>query len=55
MRLYYSTKGKVRINVPKHTEGILEAEAEDMNGISETLAANHLFQLREDVGTLTPV
>ena len=55
MRLDYSTKFKVHITMPNHIEGILEAAAEDMNGISETPASNHLFQVREDGSTLAPV
>ena len=55
MRLYYGTKGKVHITMPKDIEGILEAEAEDMNGITESPSANNLFQVQEDGGTLKPV
>ena len=53
MRLYFSTKGKVHITVINHVKGILEAEEEEMNGIAETPAANHLFTVREDEYTLT--
>ena len=41
--------------MPKHIEGIPEAAAEDMDGVSNTPTANHLFQVREDGGTLAPV
>ena len=36
----------------KHTESILEAVAEDMDGILKTPAANHMFTVREDGDTL---
>ena len=53
MRINYGTQGKVHITMPKHIEGILEAAEEDMDGIAETPAANHLFTVREDEYTLT--
>ena len=52
-RLDYGTKFKVRITMPKHIESILEAAAEDMYGISETPAANHMLTVREDGDTFT--
>ena len=42
MWLNYGTKCKVLINMPKHIESILEASAEDTDGIIETPASNHL-------------
>ena len=39
--------------MPKHIESILEAAAEDMYGISETPAANHMLTVREDGDTFT--
>ena len=52
MWLNYGTKGKVHINMPKHIKIILEAAAEDMNGITKTPAANHMFTVRVDGDTL---
>ena len=52
MRLYYGTKGKVCIAMPKHVKSILEIEVDDMDVIANTPAANHLFTLRGDGDTL---
>ena len=53
MGIYFSTKGKVRITMLNRIKGILEEAAEEMNCISETPEANHLFTVQEDGGTLT--
>ena len=55
MRLNHATKGKVRITMPKHIEGILEAMAEDMDGVAETPESNHLLQVIKYGGMLTTV
>ena len=55
MRLDYSTKIKVRITMPEHIKGILEAATEDMNGTAKNPSSNHFFKVREDGGTLTHV
>ena len=55
MRLDYGTKGKVRLTMHEHIEGILEAAAEYMDSVSDTPASNHMFQVQEYGGTLTPV
>ena len=41
--------------MPKHIEGILEAMAEDMDGVAETPEANHLLQVIKYGGMLTTV
>ena len=46
MRIDYITKGKVWITMTNHSKGIMELLAEDMNGISKTPAANHLFTVQ---------
>ena len=43
VRVYYGTKGKLRITVPKHIEVILEEAAKDMDGVANNLAANHMY------------
>ena len=55
VRLDYGTKGKVRLTMHEHIEGILEAAAEDMDSVSDTPASNHMFQVQEYGGTLSPV
>ena len=41
--------------MPKHIEGILEAMAEDMDGVAETPESNHLLQVIKYGGMLTTV
>ena len=53
--LNYDTKGKVRITMHIHIESILKAASEDMDGITETPASNHLFTVIEDDVTLTGI
>ena len=51
--LDYRKKVKLHITMTKHIESILEAVAEDMDGIAETPLANNLFTVIEDGDTLT--
>ena len=53
MRLGYGTKRKVCITMPENIEGILEAAAYGMDGVSDTPEAHHMFQVREYGGMLT--
>ena len=55
MRLDYGTKGNLRITIPKHVEGVLEAEAEKRDNVSDTPSANHMFQVQKDGVKLMPV
>ena len=43
------------IIITKHIKGILESVAKGMNSTAKTSAANHLFTVQEDGGTLTRV
>ena len=52
MRLYYGTKVKVCIAIPKHVKSILEIEVDDMDGIAKTPAAHHIFTVIENGDTL---
>ena len=52
MRMYYGTKSKVRITMPKHIEVVLEAATEDMDNAAKTPETNHVFQVQEDGGML---
>ena len=53
MRLGYGTKRKVCITMPENIEGILEAAAYGMDGVSDTPEAHHMFQVREYGSMLT--
>ena len=46
IRIYYDTKDKVCIAMPKHIESILEAAVEEMDDISQTPSDNHPFTVR---------
>jgi hypothetical protein len=48
MTLDYSNEGKVNIIMSDYIKNVLDGLPEDMDGVSPTPAANHLFEVNKD-------
>ena len=48
MNIYYSEKGTVNVSMIKYVKKHMGALTEDINSNSNSIASDHLFQIREE-------